>query len=222
MVLMANRYILPAAYKYQGQVAESVAAVKAAGAVVEGGARRRSTQLVKLTDEFKAEGGQAAGAARARGRRRRREAREVLPRQGRAGDGHAARDGRQPRGDRAARPLAAADLPGDAVHQVGVGQSVSCTSLRGARIHPGAFFLRFCYRVGTVSSNQTFKGASMVIRQVGVGSAGQGLRRAVRGVGLHFRRDRGAVCARRRRGCGAAERRCRCPAGSAGCSVSAR
>jgi glutamine synthetase len=31
MVLMANRYILPAAYKYQGQVAESVAAVKAAG-----------------------------------------------------------------------------------------------------------------------------------------------------------------------------------------------
>src|SRR3954447_7336002 len=31
MVLMANRYILPAAYRYQTQVAESVSAVKAAG-----------------------------------------------------------------------------------------------------------------------------------------------------------------------------------------------
>ena len=37
MVLMANRYILPAAYRYQAQLGESVAAVKAAGAVVEGG-----------------------------------------------------------------------------------------------------------------------------------------------------------------------------------------
>ena len=31
MVLMANRYILPAAFEYQKQVAQSVAAVKAAG-----------------------------------------------------------------------------------------------------------------------------------------------------------------------------------------------
>ena len=39
MVLMANRYILPAALEYQKQVAESVAAVKAAGGEV--GRRRR-------------------------------------------------------------------------------------------------------------------------------------------------------------------------------------
>ena len=45
MVLMANRYILPAAIRYQGQVAQSVAAVKAAGGDREGNtsrARRRS------------------------------------------------------------------------------------------------------------------------------------------------------------------------------------
>jgi glutamine synthetase len=52
MVLMGNRYILPAAYKYQGQVAESVAAVKAAGAVSKEG-KKTLDQLVKLTDEFK-------------------------------------------------------------------------------------------------------------------------------------------------------------------------
>ncbi len=52
MVLMANRYILPAAYKYQGDVASSVAAVKAAGATSKEG-KKTLDQLVKLTDEFK-------------------------------------------------------------------------------------------------------------------------------------------------------------------------
>ena len=52
MVLMANRYILPAAYKYQGQMAASVAAVKAAGGVSKEG-KKTLDQLVKLTDEFK-------------------------------------------------------------------------------------------------------------------------------------------------------------------------
>ena len=52
MVLMGNRYILPAAYKYQGQVAGSVAAVKAAGGVSKEG-KKTLDQLVKLTDEFK-------------------------------------------------------------------------------------------------------------------------------------------------------------------------
>ncbi len=44
MVLMANRYILPAAFKYQKDVAESVAAVKSAGGIGQGseeGARPR-------------------------------------------------------------------------------------------------------------------------------------------------------------------------------------
>jgi glutamine synthetase len=52
MVLMANRYILPAAIRYQGQVAESVAAVKAAGATAKE-ARRTLDEFVKLTDEAK-------------------------------------------------------------------------------------------------------------------------------------------------------------------------
>jgi glutamine synthetase len=52
MVLMANRYILPVAFKYQGQVAESVAAVKAAGGTSKEG-KKTLDQIVKLTDEFK-------------------------------------------------------------------------------------------------------------------------------------------------------------------------
>jgi glutamine synthetase len=52
MVLMANRYILPAAFEYQKQVAQSVSAVKAAGAKsVEG--KKTLDGLVKLIDEFK-------------------------------------------------------------------------------------------------------------------------------------------------------------------------
>jgi glutamine synthetase len=53
MVLMANRYILPAALKYQKDVAESVAAVKAAG-----GSSKESRKLLdtitSLVDEFRA------------------------------------------------------------------------------------------------------------------------------------------------------------------------
>jgi glutamine synthetase len=52
MVLMANRYILPAAFGYQKDVGESVAAVKAAGGKsVEG--RKTLDTLTKLTDTFK-------------------------------------------------------------------------------------------------------------------------------------------------------------------------
>src|SRR4030095_179402 len=52
MVLMANRYILPAAIRYQGQVAESATAVRAAGATAKE-ARRTLDEIVKLTDEAK-------------------------------------------------------------------------------------------------------------------------------------------------------------------------
>jgi glutamine synthetase len=52
MVLMANRYILPAGYRYQGQLAESVAAVKAAGAVAKE-TRKTLDQVTKLVDEIK-------------------------------------------------------------------------------------------------------------------------------------------------------------------------
>jgi len=52
MVLMANRYILPAAFEYQKDVAQSVSAVKAAGGKsVEG--KKTLDELTRLTDEFK-------------------------------------------------------------------------------------------------------------------------------------------------------------------------
>ena len=44
MVLMANRYVLPAAFEYQKQVAQSVAAVKAAGGEVGRGQEDCSTR----------------------------------------------------------------------------------------------------------------------------------------------------------------------------------
>jgi glutamine synthetase len=51
-VLMANRYVLPAALEYQKQIGQSVAAVKAGGGTsVEG--RKLLTKVTKLTDEFK-------------------------------------------------------------------------------------------------------------------------------------------------------------------------
>jgi glutamine synthetase len=52
MVLMANRYILPAAFEYQKKVAESVAAVKSAGGKsVEG--KKTLDKLTAMTDDFK-------------------------------------------------------------------------------------------------------------------------------------------------------------------------
>jgi len=52
MVLMANRYILPAAFEYQKHVAQSVAAVKAAGGRSSEG-KKVLDRLTKLTDDFK-------------------------------------------------------------------------------------------------------------------------------------------------------------------------
>jgi glutamine synthetase len=52
MVLMANRYILPAAFEYQGSLAETVAAVKAAGATAKE-TRRSLDSLSALVDTFK-------------------------------------------------------------------------------------------------------------------------------------------------------------------------
>ena len=52
MVLMSNRYILPAAFQFQKQVGQSVAAVKAAGGKSAAG-RKSLDNLTTLTDEFK-------------------------------------------------------------------------------------------------------------------------------------------------------------------------
>jgi glutamine synthetase len=61
MVLMANRYILPAAFEYQRKVADSVAAVKAAGGKsVEG--KKALDEVIKLTDELKRRSDKLASA----------------------------------------------------------------------------------------------------------------------------------------------------------------
>ena len=52
MVLMGSRYILPAAIRYQGQVAQSVVSVKAAGGTAKE-TRRALDTITKLTDDFK-------------------------------------------------------------------------------------------------------------------------------------------------------------------------
>jgi glutamine synthetase len=52
MVLMANRYILPAGFRYQGQLASSVAAVKAAGASARE-TKKTLDDVTKLVDEMK-------------------------------------------------------------------------------------------------------------------------------------------------------------------------
>jgi glutamine synthetase len=52
MVLMANRYILPAAYKHQEQLANTVAAVKAAGATAKQ-TRAALDDICRLTDDAK-------------------------------------------------------------------------------------------------------------------------------------------------------------------------
>jgi glutamine synthetase len=52
MVLMANRYILPAAYRHQEQLANTVAAVKAAGATAKE-TTRALDEICSLTDQAK-------------------------------------------------------------------------------------------------------------------------------------------------------------------------
>jgi glutamine synthetase len=59
MVLMANRYILPAAFEYQKQVGQSVAAAKAGGVPSKEG-KKVLSEIVKLTDAFRVQTGKLA------------------------------------------------------------------------------------------------------------------------------------------------------------------
>ena len=54
MVLMANRYILPAAFEYQKNIGQSIAAVKAAGGTSVQG-KKLLGSYTKLVDKFKAQ-----------------------------------------------------------------------------------------------------------------------------------------------------------------------
>jgi glutamine synthetase len=60
MVLMANRYILPAALEYQKRIGQSVTAVKQAGASSAQGKKLLGT-YTKLADQFKAQADTLAG-----------------------------------------------------------------------------------------------------------------------------------------------------------------
>jgi len=62
MTLMANRYILPAAFEYQKQVGQSVAAAKAGGVPSKEG-KKLLAQLVKLIDAFRSQTEKLAHAA---------------------------------------------------------------------------------------------------------------------------------------------------------------
>ena len=53
MVLMANRYILPAGYRFQGELAQSVSAVKAAGGTAKE-TKGTLDHITRLVDEMKA------------------------------------------------------------------------------------------------------------------------------------------------------------------------
>ena len=118
MVLMASRYILPAAFEYQKRVGQSVAAVKAGGGKSSEG-KKVLDSVTKLTDEFKRRTDKLEKALGHEEQRVGREAREAFPRLGDPGDDRAARNGRRARVHRPARPLAARDLSRDALHQVG-------------------------------------------------------------------------------------------------------
>jgi len=61
MVLMANRYIVPAALEYQKRIGQSVTAVKQAGSSSVQG-KKLLAQYTKLTDQFKAQADALAGA----------------------------------------------------------------------------------------------------------------------------------------------------------------
>jgi glutamine synthetase len=60
MVLMANRYILPAALEYQRKIGQSVAAVKSAGATSVQG-KKLLGQYTKLVDQLKSQADALAG-----------------------------------------------------------------------------------------------------------------------------------------------------------------
>ena len=86
MVLMANRYILPAALEYQKQVAQSVSAVKPAGGKSAEG-KKLLDRLTKTDRRAEEARRQARASASTHEGGVGGEAREALPRRRHAGDG---------------------------------------------------------------------------------------------------------------------------------------
>ena len=89
MVLMSNRTILPAAYRFQGELAQTVAAVKAAGATAKE-SRKALDEISRLTDACRINTLALQKLLEHEENGDSRQARAVLPRQGHPGDGRAA------------------------------------------------------------------------------------------------------------------------------------
>ena len=145
MVLMANRYILPAAFEYQKQIGQSVAAVKAGRRHAARRARSCSRTYTKLVDKFKAQSDVlAAASTHASNGSAEKHAKymrdKVVP-----GDGQAARDWRRDRSQHAARALAAADVSRNVVREVDRSNRSTRSTVRlvlGPAGKPAAFSIR--------------------------------------------------------------------------------
>ena len=110
--------IFPAAIRYQGELAATCANLKAVGYKFDTDTLDKMTALVKeLQDGIAA----LEKALAHHGGASKLDARQALLRRGAAGDGGGAQDRRRARGHGRRRPVAAGDLPGDAVHQVDFG-----------------------------------------------------------------------------------------------------
>ena len=114
---MGTTQILPAALRYQGQIAATVNASKTAGADVV--AAIGVPEIPDCDHRRLPEGARESGSsARPPCRGRRTGPRQALPRQGTAGHERRAQVRRQTGDDGGRRPLAAADVPRNVVYQV--------------------------------------------------------------------------------------------------------
>ena len=117
MVLMAHRSILPAAYRFQGSLAQTVSAVKAAGASAKE-SRKALDEVSKLVDECRIRTLALQKLLEHEGNGDPGKHAKYLPRQGHSGDGGPARRRRCTGNRRPAGSVAAADLSRDAVREV--------------------------------------------------------------------------------------------------------
>ena len=112
---MANTVILPAALRYQTELATNIASLKAVGAEVDTGTLDEVSAAIKALRAGIAELRDRAGPRRGAAPPRRRPS---TPGGMPAGDGQRAGRGRRARDPGRRRPVAACHLPGDALHPV--------------------------------------------------------------------------------------------------------
>ena len=119
---MAKTMIFPAAIRYQNELASTCANLKLVGYEFDTDTLDKITELVKIAAGQHL--GAQHGAQQSRPRRRRAEGRRVLLERRAAGHGDGSQVRRRAGRLGGRRPVAAADLPGNAVHQVVVRQFV--------------------------------------------------------------------------------------------------